>query len=159
MMNLIGFPEPDPPVRAVPWTGDFITALFCLWSSLSGYIYSQRTGKGQVIDLAQYEAVHQVLAGTMVAYYELGLDRQRSGNKAGLLQPYDCYQAKDGWVNVAATGPRFEHPVNDEGHYLAVEANDCNTQIHDIQARQNRMVFHEQETFLHTPNHRAFSAS
>lgn len=129
MMNLIGLPEPDPPVRAAPWTGDFITALFCLWSSLSGYIYSQRTGKGQVIDLAQYEAVHQVLAGTMVAYYELGLDRQRSGNKAGLFQPYDCYQAKDGWVNVAATGPRFEHlcevlgldPADEKWHTATTE--------------------------------------
>lgn len=109
MMNLIGFPDPNPPVRAAPWTGDFITALFCLWSSLSGYIYAQRTGKGQVIDLAQFEAIHQVLAGTMLAYYELGLDRQRSGNKMGLLQPYDCYQAKDGWVNVAAIGPRFKN--------------------------------------------------
>ena len=109
MMNLIGFPDPDPPVRAVPWTGDFVTALFCLWSSLSGYIYAQRTGKGQVIDLAQFEAVHQILAGTMLAYYELGLDRERSGNKAGLLQPYDCYQAKDGWVNIAAIGPRFKN--------------------------------------------------
>ena len=30
MMNLTGFPDPEPPVRAVPWTGDYITALFCL---------------------------------------------------------------------------------------------------------------------------------
>ena len=128
MMNLIGFPDPAPPVRAVPWTGDFITALFCLWSSLSGYIYAQRTGKGQVIDLAQFEAVHQIIAGTMV-YYELALDRQRSGNKAGLLQPYDCYRAKDGWVNIAAMGPRFENlcvvldldPADERWHKAADE--------------------------------------
>ena len=107
MMHLTGFPDPDPPVRAVPWIGDRITSLFCLWSSLAAYIYAQRTGKGQVIDLAQYEAVHQILAGTMVAYYELGLERGRSGNKAGLFQPYDVYQAKDGWVIVAAVGNVF----------------------------------------------------
>ena len=107
MMNLTGFPEPDPPVRAVPWVGDRITALFCLWSALAGYIHAQRTGKGQVIDLAQYEAVHHILAGTMVAYFELGFERQRSGNKAGLFQPYDVFQAKDGWVIVAAVGNVF----------------------------------------------------
>jgi len=107
MMNLIGFPNPDPPVRAAPWTGDFITALFCLWSSLAGYIYAQRTGKGQALDLAQYEAVHHTLAGTMVAYYELGIVRERSGNKAGLFQPYDAFRARDGWVNVAAVGTVF----------------------------------------------------
>ena len=104
MMHLTGFPEPDPPVRAVPWIGDRITALFCLWSSLAAYIYAQRTGKGQVVDVAQYEAVHHILAGTMVAYYELGLERGRSGNKAGLFQPYDVFQAQDGWVIVAAVG-------------------------------------------------------
>ena len=108
MMNLTGFPEPDPPVKATPWTADYITALFCLWSSLAGYIYAQRTGKGQVIDLAQYEAIHHILAGTMVAYNELGLNRERAGNKAGLFQPYDTYQAKDGWVIIAAVGVVFD---------------------------------------------------
>ena len=108
MMSLTGFPDPDPPVKATPWTADYITALFCLWSSLAGYIYAQRTGTGQVIDLAQYEAIHHVLAGTMVAYYELGIVRERSGNKAGLFQPYDTYQAKDGWVIIAAVGTVFD---------------------------------------------------
>ena len=107
LMNLTGFPEPDPPVRAAPWTGDYITALYCLWSTLAGYINTQRTGKGQVIDLAQYEAIHRILAGTMVAYYELGLNRERSGNAGGIIQPYDTYQAADGWVNIAALGGPF----------------------------------------------------
>ena len=107
LMNLTGFPDPEPPVKATPWTGDYITALFCLWSSLAGYIHSQRTGQGQVIDLAQYEAVHNTLAGTMVAFYELGLVRERNGNAAGIFQPYDAFQAKDGWVNIGAIGPGF----------------------------------------------------
>ena len=107
LMNLTGFPEPEPPVRATPWTGDYITALFCLWSSLAAYIHAQRTGVGQSIDLSQFEAIHHVLSGTMVAYYELGLVRERLGNKAGLFQPYDVYQATDGWVIVAAVGNVF----------------------------------------------------
>ena len=107
LMNLTGFPEPDSPSRAAPWTGDFLTALFCIWSSLAGYIHAQRTGQGQVIDIAQYEAIHRVLAGTMVAYYELGLNRERSGNAAGIIQPYDTFQASDGWVNIAALGGPF----------------------------------------------------
>jgi len=104
MLNLAGFPDPEPPVRAVPLTADYITALFCLWSSLAAYIHSQRTGQGQVIDLAQYEGVHRILSGTMVAYYELGMVRERTGNRGGRVQPYDVYQAKDGWVVIAAVG-------------------------------------------------------
>ena len=105
MMNLMGNPEPDPPSRAVPWTADYITGLFCLWSSLAAYIHAQRTGQGQVIDLAQFEAVHRILSGTMVAYHELGMVRERAGNKAGNAQPWDTFQASDGWVVVAAVGP------------------------------------------------------
>ncbi len=105
MMNLVGNPEPDPPTRAVPWTADYITALFCLWSTLAAYIHAQRTGQGQVIDLAQYEAVHRILSGTMVAYHELGIVRERAGNKAGNAQPWDTFQARDGWVVIAAVGP------------------------------------------------------
>ena len=107
LMNLTGFPDPGTPSRAAPWTGDFITALFCLWSSLAGYIHAQHTGKGQVIDIAQYEAIHRILAGTMVAYYELGLNRERTGNAAGIIQPYDTFQASDGWVNIAALAGPF----------------------------------------------------
>ena len=108
LMNLTGFPDPEPPVKATPWTGDFITGLFCIWSSLAGYISAQRTGQGQVIDLAQYEAIHHTLAGTMVAYYEQGLVRERSGNKAGMFQPYDAFQASDGWVVIGAVGTVYD---------------------------------------------------
>ena len=105
MMNLMGNPEPDPPARAVPWTADYITGLFCMWSSLAAYIHAQRTGEGQVIDLAQFEAVHRILSGTMVAFNELGMVRERAGNKAGNAQPWDTFQASDGWVVIAAVGP------------------------------------------------------
>ncbi|MEW6300315.1 MAG: CoA transferase [Thermodesulfobacteriota bacterium] len=104
LMYQTGFPDPDPPVRANPWTADYITALFCLWSSLAGYIYAQRTGKGQTIDVSQFESIHHLLSGTMVEYFSSGFIRTRSGNKATAFQPYDAFQAKDGWVVVGAVG-------------------------------------------------------
>ncbi len=106
-MYLTGFPDPDPPVKASPFGADYLTASFCLWSVLAGYIYSQRTGKGQVIDLAQYEAVHQTLSGTMVSYYEEGVVRERFGNRGAYLQPYDAFSAKDGLVVIIAVGAMY----------------------------------------------------
>jgi crotonobetainyl-CoA:carnitine CoA-transferase CaiB-like acyl-CoA transferase len=108
MMHLTGFADPEPPVRAVPYTGDYITALFALWSSLAAYIHRQRTGRGQVIDVAQYEAVHQLLGGTMVQYFSSGVVRQRAGNKSPSFQPYDAFRANDGWVVLGAYGPVFD---------------------------------------------------
>jgi crotonobetainyl-CoA:carnitine CoA-transferase CaiB-like acyl-CoA transferase len=108
LMNLTGFPDPEPPVRAVPYTGDYISALYALWSSLAAYIYAQRTGKGQVVDVAQYEAVHQLLGGTMVQYFNQGVVRERSGNKSPTFQPYDSFRASDGWIVLGALGPIFD---------------------------------------------------
>jgi crotonobetainyl-CoA:carnitine CoA-transferase CaiB-like acyl-CoA transferase len=107
LMFQTGFPDPDPPTRAAPYTGDYITALFALWSTLAAYIHRQRTGEGQVVDLAQFEAVHQILAGTMVEYYGTGSVRARSGNRAPHFQPYDVFAASDGWVVMGAAGPIF----------------------------------------------------
>jgi len=104
LMHQTGFPDPEPPVRANPWTADYITALFCLWSSLAGYIYAQHTGKGQSIDISQFESMHHLLSGTMVEYFADGFIRGRSGNKATAFQPYDAFQAQDGWVVIGAVG-------------------------------------------------------
>jgi crotonobetainyl-CoA:carnitine CoA-transferase CaiB-like acyl-CoA transferase len=103
-MHQTGFPDPTPPTRAAPWTGDYITALFTLWSSLAGLTYARATGKGQAIDLAQYEAIHKTLGGTMLEYFQEGIVRERSGNRAQGFQPLDSVQAKDGWVVLGALG-------------------------------------------------------
>ena len=111
IMYQTGFPE-TPPSRAAPWTGDYITALFTLWSSLAGLTYARTFGKGQAIDLAQYEAIHRTLGGTMVEYFEQGLVRERSGNKAQGFQPLDSFEAKNGWVVLGAIGDVYDRVVS-----------------------------------------------
>ncbi|MBF6570672.1 MAG: CoA transferase [Candidatus Binataceae bacterium] len=102
IMDQTGFPDPHPPTRGAPWLGDYITALFSLWSSLAGLTYARATGKGQAIDLAQYEAIHRLLGGTMIEYFERGIIRERLGNKARDFQPGDTFQCRDGWIVIAA---------------------------------------------------------
>lgn len=108
MMYQTGFPAPTPPTRAAPWTGDYITALFALWSSLAGLTYARAAGKGQAIDLAQYEAIHHVLGGTMIEYFQQRIVRERSGNKAQGFQPLDSFRASDGWVVLGALAEVYD---------------------------------------------------
>lgn len=110
IMYQTGFPE-TPPSRAAPWTGDYLTALFTLWSSLAGLTYARSFGKGQAIDIAQYEAIHATLGGTMVEYFQRGLVRERSGNRAQGFQPLDSFEAKDGWVVMGAIGEVYDRLV------------------------------------------------
>ena len=91
-------------MTASPLAADYTTAQVCLWSSLAAYIHAQSTGQGQVIDLAQYEAVPKVMSGSMMEYFETGIVRERRGNQNGRNQPFGTYPAKDGWVVIAAIG-------------------------------------------------------
>jgi len=110
IMDQTGFPDPSPPTRAAPWLGDYIAALFALWSSLAGLTHARATGRGQAIDVAQYEALHRLLGGTMLEYFQLGTVRRRSGNKAQDFQPGDTFRCRDGWVAVAAlAGEPFDN--------------------------------------------------
>ena len=95
-------------MRAAPWIGDYMTAMFTLWSSLAGLTYARSTGKGQAIDLAQYEAIHKTLGGTMVEFFQNGIVRERSGNKAQGFQPLDAFQASDGWIVLGALGEKYD---------------------------------------------------
>ena len=106
-MGITGPPDPEPPMVSNPLAGDYATAHVCLWSSLAAYIHAQRTGQGQVIDLAQFEAVHRGMSNTMIDFFELGVSRERQGNQAGRGQPFSNYRAKDGWVAIAAVGTVF----------------------------------------------------
>jgi crotonobetainyl-CoA:carnitine CoA-transferase CaiB-like acyl-CoA transferase len=110
-MYQTGFPDPMPPTRAAPWTADYITAMYCLSSCLAAYIHARETGVGQSIDLAQFEAIHAVLAGTMVEYFELGAVRERSGNKSPAFQPYDVFKAADGSVVIASPAVTIHEKV------------------------------------------------
>jgi crotonobetainyl-CoA:carnitine CoA-transferase CaiB-like acyl-CoA transferase len=108
MMYQTGFPEPTPPTRAAPWTADYMTALYALWSSLAGLIHARETGRGQVVDVAMFEVIHHTLGSTMLDYFEGGVVRERSGNKAQGFQPLDAFQAADGCVAIAALSASFD---------------------------------------------------
>lgn len=107
-MYQTGSPDPEPPMRAAPWIGDYLTALFTMWSSLAGLTYARATGKGQAIDLAQYEAIHKTMGGTMVEYFQKHIVRERSGNKAQGFQPLDAFKANDGWLVLGALGEKYD---------------------------------------------------
>ncbi|MSQ12002.1 MAG: CoA transferase [Dehalococcoidia bacterium] len=101
LMYTTGQPDATP-VAAPVHGGDKIVALYAFWSSLAAYIWAQQTGKGQVIDIAEFECINKITSGTMPMWFVDGAIRERTGNKAGQFQPYDTFMATDGWVFIAA---------------------------------------------------------
>ena len=103
MMNLTGDPS-GPPQRAKTYTGDYITALTGWASTMMALWEVKKTGRGQVIDLAQYEAVAQTNGNTLPLYTGEGTVYGHGGNRAPGFQPYDTFQCSDGWVFIGALG-------------------------------------------------------
>jgi crotonobetainyl-CoA:carnitine CoA-transferase CaiB-like acyl-CoA transferase len=104
MMNVTGDPA-GPPQRAKVFTGDYITALTGWAATMMGLWEVNKSGRGQVIDLAQYEAVAQTQGNCLPLYTGEGVAYGHTGNKAPGFQPYDTFQCLDGWVFIGCLGP------------------------------------------------------
>ena len=104
-LSLQGNPEPDPPMRSGTALNDTVTGLAAATGALMGYIHAQRTGTGQVVDVAQYEVFFMLLENLALDYFMRGVVRGRFGNAHPRLHPYNLVRAADGWVVVAAATP------------------------------------------------------
>jgi crotonobetainyl-CoA:carnitine CoA-transferase CaiB-like acyl-CoA transferase len=103
MMNVTGDPS-GPPQRAKVFTGDYLTALTGWASTMMALWEVKKTGRGQVIDLAQFEAVAQTQGNCMPLYTGQGVSYGHTGNRAPGFQPYDTFKCADGWVFIGALG-------------------------------------------------------
>jgi crotonobetainyl-CoA:carnitine CoA-transferase CaiB-like acyl-CoA transferase len=103
MINVTGDPA-GPPQRAKVYTGDYLTALTGWAATMMALWEVKKSGRGQVIDLAQYEAVAQTQGNCMPLYTGEGGTYGHTGNRAPGFQPYDTFQCKDGWVFIGALG-------------------------------------------------------
>ena len=99
-----GYPD-KAPLIVKPSLGDYITAMFALFGMLSAHISAKNTGRGQVVDVSQFEAQARVMrdAFTMSS---LGLaEVQRCGTKAIGFQPWDLFTSSDGiYISIGAVG-------------------------------------------------------
>jgi formyl-CoA transferase len=90
--------HPDrPPARVGVSLGDSLAALYGVIGALVALQHRQvNGGKGQVVDVALYEAVFSMLESTLPEYGMTGYVRERSGGALPGITPSNTYQCKDG---------------------------------------------------------------
>jgi crotonobetainyl-CoA:carnitine CoA-transferase CaiB-like acyl-CoA transferase len=103
MMSITGDPS-GPPQRAKVYTGDYLASLTGWAATMMALWEVKNTGRGQVIDLAQFEAVAQTQGNCMPLYTGQGATYGHTGNRAPGFQPYDTFECQDGWVFIGAFG-------------------------------------------------------
>ncbi|HWI42957.1 MAG TPA: CoA transferase [Nocardioides sp.] len=89
--------EPDrPPSRAGVSLGDSLAALFAVIGTLAALHHRDRTGEGQEVDVAIYEAVAALMESTMADHALAGVIRGRSGSVLPGVAPSNVYPTADG---------------------------------------------------------------
>ena len=89
--------DPDrPPSRVGLSIGDSLAATFACVGALAALHDRERTGKGQVVDSAIYEAVLAVMESTVPEYTQGGTIRERSGAILPKTAPSNVYPTADG---------------------------------------------------------------
>jgi formyl-CoA transferase len=89
-----GFPD-RPPSRIGISIGDTLAGLFATIGCLTALHERQRSGQGQVVDTAIYEAVFSVMESTVPDYLLTGYLRERIGNILPGVAPSNIYLTKD----------------------------------------------------------------
>lgn len=102
-----GYPDRAPISPGSP-TPDYLAGIFGALGALIAKIYRDRTGEGQVVDVALYEPIIKILDMTIPVYDRTGHIRERIGPGTEGNVPHSHYQCKDGkWVAIACSTQRI----------------------------------------------------
>jgi formyl-CoA transferase len=89
--------EPDrPPSRAGVSIGDSLAGTFAALGALGALNARHRTGHGQVVDSAIYEAVLAMMEASLTEWDALGYQRERTGAVLPNIAPSNVYPTADG---------------------------------------------------------------
>ncbi|MFF8988603.1 CaiB/BaiF CoA transferase family protein [Streptomyces sp. NPDC014983] len=100
---LTGEPE-APPVLPPFGLADSVAGLATAYSVLTALAARERTGAGQVVDMAIIEPILSVLGPHPTWYDQLGYVQERTGNRSANNAPRNTYRTADGtWVAVSTS--------------------------------------------------------
>ena len=105
--------QPDGPPTLPPFgLADGIAALATACAILMALRTRDATGKGQVVDLAIIEPIFTILGPQPIAYDQLGVIPERTGNRSSNNAPRNTYQTKDGrWVAISTSAQNIAERV------------------------------------------------
>jgi len=97
--------EPDAPPTLPPFgLADSVAALATAYAVLTALAARDRTGEGQVVDMAIIEPILAVLGPQPTWYDQLGYVQERTGNRSANNAPRNTYRTADGaWVAVSTS--------------------------------------------------------
>ena len=96
--------DPDrPPARVALATTDYLSSVYAAFGAMAAIHSRHASGRGQVVDVALYEAAFSQLEPVVPAFEKLGVVPKREGPNLPSMAPNSLYPTRDGgWVLIAA---------------------------------------------------------
>ena len=95
LMSITG-PADGPPYRLGVAIADIATGMFAVQGILAALYARERTGRGQLIDVAMLDSVTALLTYQASIAFSTGATPTRMGNRHPSIAPYDTFAAADG---------------------------------------------------------------
>lgn len=95
LMSITG-PADGPPYRLGVAIGDIATGMFAVQGILAALFARERTGRGQLVDIAMLDSVTALLTYQASIAFATGETPVRMGNRHPSIAPYDTFAAADG---------------------------------------------------------------
>jgi len=103
--------EDGPPTKVGPGIGDLFTATLNCIGILAAVYHRERTGEGQYVDTAMYDAMISLTERAVYQHSYTGNPPTRQGNSHPTLFPYDAFESADGYVVIAAFSTPHWHAL------------------------------------------------
>ncbi|MPZ44717.1 MAG: CoA transferase [Betaproteobacteria bacterium] len=100
-MSVTSEPEGGP-LRCGVSIGDIIPAVFAVQGITTALYNRERTGKGEVVDVAMFDCLFSALSYYITLTQATGASPAPSGTTHASVAPMGRFQASDGWLMIAA---------------------------------------------------------
>ena len=115
--SFTGFPDRPPTLPGFP-LADSVAATFSAMSAMFAvYNRDHGDGLGQEIDVSLYEPLFRLVESQVIGFDQLGIVKQRQGNRLSEDSPRNTYLTRDGrWIGISASSQRtFERLAESMG--------------------------------------------
>jgi crotonobetainyl-CoA:carnitine CoA-transferase CaiB-like acyl-CoA transferase len=105
--SFTGFPDRPPTLPGFPMA-DSVASTFAAMSAMFAiYKRDHGDGRGQEIDVSLYEPLFRLVESQVIGFDQLGIVKERQGNRLAEDSPRNTYQTRDGrWVGISASSQR-----------------------------------------------------